>query len=206
MNQQELREKFAKSGVEFVDIDTVYFREDTKIAAGTLVEPFVVFGPKVKIGKGCTIKAFSHLEDVVVEENCIIGPFARIRGGSHIANNAGVGNFVEVVRSTIGSKTAAWHLNYIADAEIEKNVEIGGGLVISNYDGFNKHKTKIAKNSFIGANTTLISPTNVGEGAMVAAGSVVSGDIEEDALVIERSPLIKKPHGASRYMQRKKPL
>ena len=204
MKQQELREKFAKSDIDFVDIETVYFREDTEIAAGTLVEPFVVFGEKVKIGKDCTIKAFSHLEDVIVEDNCIIGPFARIRGGSHIACNAGVGNFVEVVRSTIGSKTAAWHLNYIADAEIEENVELGGGLVISNYDGFNKHKTKIAKNSFVGANTTLISPTNVGEGAMVAAGSVVSGDIEDDALVIERSPLVKKPHGASRYMQRKK--
>lgn len=203
-SQKELRAAMIAKGVNFVDADTVYLQEDTEIGSGTSVEPFVVIGKGVKIGSNCTIKAFSHIEAATIENGCIIGPFARIRTNSVIKENGGIGNFVEVARSTIGSKTAAWHFNYIADAEIGNNVEIGGGMVTCNFDGFNKHKTIIEDDSFVGSNVTLVAPVKVGKDAIVAAGSVVSGDIEEDSLVISRAERSDKPHGASRYKSRKK--
>lgn len=205
-SQKEFRDNWAKKGVVFVDADTVYLQDDTEIGFGTSIEPFVVIGKSVKIGENCTIKAFSHIEAAVIENGCIIGPFARIRTNSVIKENGGIGNFVEVARSTVGKKTAAWHFNYIADAEIGDNVEIGGGMVTCNFDGFNKHKTIIEDDSFVGSNVTLVAPVRVGKEALVAAGSVVSGDIEKDALVIARALRVDKPNGASAYKRKKQKI
>ncbi len=191
-------------GVCFVDSSTVYLKEDTQIASGVVVEPFVVFGSKVTIEEGCVVKAFSHIEDAVVEKNCIIGPFARIRGSSVIKENGGIGNFVEVARSVVGKNSPAWHLSFIGDSEIGENVEIGGGLVTCNYDGLNKNKTKIEDNCFVGSNVTLIAPVKLGEDSLIAAGSVISGEVEKDALAISRSPLILKANGSSKYKQKLK--
>lgn len=201
--QDELRKKLASAGVKFIDAETVYLSEDTEIAAGVVIEPFVIIGEKVKIGSGSVIKGFSHIEETVIGENSIIGPFARLRGGSVIGDNAGVGNFVEIARSTIGNKTAAWHLTYIADAEFGKNVEIGGGLVTCNFDGYHKHKTKVGDDSFVGSNVTLIAPVAVGKGAMVAAGTTASGDIDADELAVGRPKLVHKAGGAERYRRKK---
>lgn len=202
--QEELRQRLIEQGVKFIDATQVYLREDTEIGAGTLIEPFVVFGAKVKIGTGCVIKAFSHLEDCVVGKDGVVGPFARLRGGSIIGNGVGIGNFVEVARSYIADRSAVWHLSFIGDTEIGKEVDIGAGTVTCNFDGFNKHKTKIEDAAFIGSNTTLIAPSHIGGNALVAAGSVINGKIEPDELVIVRAGIEHKSGGAERYRKRKK--
>ncbi|MDR1025840.1 MAG: hypothetical protein LBL47_00430 [Lactobacillus sp.] len=202
--QKVLREKLIAKGVNFIDANTVYLREDTDIAEGVLVEPFVVFGDKVKIGKGCTIKAFSHIEQSIIGENCLIGPFARIRSNTIIGDNSGIGNFVEVARSTIGKNSPAWHLSFIGDSEIGDNVGIGAGMVTCNFDGVNKNKTAIEDNVFVGSQVTLVAPARLAEDSLVAAGSVVSQGVEKGALAISRAPLIQKPDGAAKYFSKKK--
>lgn len=197
--QEELRQRLIEQGVKFIDANQVYLREDTEIGVGTLIEPFVVFGVKVKIGTRCVIKAFSHIEDCEIG-----GPFARLRGGSKIGNGVGIGNFVEVARSYIADRSAVWHLSFIGDTEIGKEVDIGAGTVTCNFDGFNKHKTKIEDAAFIGSNTTLIAPSHIGGNALVAAGSVINGKIEPDELVIVRAGVEHKSGGAERYRKRKK--
>ncbi len=201
--QKILRQRLREQGVEFIDENQVYLREDTEIGKGTIVEPFVVFGAKVKIASGCMIKAFSHLEDVEIGENCVIGPFARLRGGSRIEDGTGIGNFVEVARSQIGRKTTAWHLSFIGDSETGENVEIGGGVITCNFDGVKKNKTSLKDGSFIGSNVTLVAPVEIGTNAMVGAGSVIDTDVAADELALSRAELKHKRGGAVRYRQKK---
>ena len=201
--QKILRQRLREQGVEFIDENQVYLREDTEIGKGTIVEPFVVFGAKVKIASGCMIKAFSHLEDVEIGENCVIWTFARLRGGSRIEDGTGIGNFVEVARSQIGRKTTAWHLSFIGDSETGENVEIGGGVITCNFDGVKKNKTSLKDGSFIGSNVTLVAPVEIGTNAMVGAGSVIDTDVAAGELALSRAELKHKRGGAVRYRQKK---
>ncbi len=202
--QKDLRRKLREQGVEFTDEDQVYLREDTEIGRGTVVEPFVVFGPGVKIGSGCVIKAFSHLEETEIGDKCIIGPFARVRGGSRIEAGVGIGNFVEVARSQIGKGTTAWHLSFIGDCAAGENVEIGGGVITCNFDGVQKNKTRLENGSFIGSNVTLVAPVTIGANALAGAGSVIDADAAADELVLGRAELKHKSGGAARYRQKKR--
>ena len=141
----------------------------------------------VRIGSNTKIEAFSHIDGAKIGDNCVIGPYARLREGSLIENSAKVGNFVETKNTTLGEGSKANHLTYLGDTEVGKGSNIGAGTITCNYDGKNKHKTNIGNNSFIGSNAALVAPVTVGSNATVAAGSVITKDIPDNALGFGRS-------------------
>ncbi len=191
--QVRLREAALEAGVAMQAPDTVYFCADTELAADVTIEPYVVFGPRVKIAAGATIRAFSHLEDCIVGQGAMIGPYARLRPGADIAHSAHIGNFVEIKAAAIGAGAKVNHLSYIGDAEIGAGTNIGAGVITCNYDGVKKHQTKIGKNAFIGSNAALVAPVAIGDNALVAAGSVVTQDVPPDTLAIARGRQVSKP-------------
>ncbi|MCZ4346360.1 bifunctional UDP-N-acetylglucosamine diphosphorylase/glucosamine-1-phosphate N-acetyltransferase GlmU [Devosia neptuniae] len=191
---QELRRAdFMAAGVTLHDPKSVWFSYDTEIAQDVTIEPNVVFGPGVKIDTGAVIHAFSHLEGAHVGANASVGPFARLRPGANLGEGAKIGNFVEVKKADIGKGAKVSHLSYIGDASIGSDVNIGAGVITVNYDGYNKHQTVIGNNAFIGSNTSLIAPVNVGPGALVGSGSVITDDVEADALALARGRQVNKP-------------
>ena len=141
----------------------------------------------VRIGSNTKIEAFSHIDGAKIGDNCVIGPYARLREGSLIENSAKVGNFVETKNITLGEGSKANHLTYLGDTEVGKGSNIGAGTITCNYDGTNKHKTNIGNDSFIGSNAALVAPVTVGSNATVAAGSVITKDIPDNALGFGRS-------------------
>ena len=185
--QRRLRNKFLRSGVKMNGPDTIYFSKDTKIGKNVTIEPYVVFGSKVKIGNNVIIKSFSHLENCKVENKVDIGPYARIRPGSVIKEGSRVGNFVEIKKSIIGKKSKINHLTYIGDANIGNNVNIGAGTITCNYDGVKKSKTKIKDSAFIGSNTSLVAPVTINKKSIVGAGSVITKNVLEKSLALTRS-------------------
>ena len=185
--QKRLRNKFLKSGVKMMGPETIYFSKDTKIGKNVIIEPYVVFGPKVKIGNGVTIKSFSHLEDCKIENKVDIGPYARIRPGVILKEGSKVGNFVEIKKSVIGKKSKINHLSYIGDSNIGTSVNVGAGTITCNYDGVKKNKTKIKNNAFIGSNTSLVAPLTVEEGSVIGAGSVITKNVRKKSLALTRS-------------------
>jgi bifunctional UDP-N-acetylglucosamine pyrophosphorylase/glucosamine-1-phosphate N-acetyltransferase len=156
--------------------------EDTVIEENCLIK-------NSKIGRNVRVLKGSIIEDSVIQDNAVIGPYARIRNNSVIKENAHIGNFVEVKNSTVGENTSAKHLSYLGDAEIGKDVNIGAGTITCNYDGFQKHKTVIKDKAFIGSDTMLVAPVTVGEEAITGSGSVITKDIPDKALGIERAQM-----------------
>ena len=185
--QNQLRNKFLKSGVKMVGPETIYFSKDTQIGKNVVIEPYVVFGLKVKIGNNVTIKSFSHLENCRVENKVDIGPFARIRPGAILKEGSKIGNFVEIKKSVIGKKSKVNHLAYIGDSDIGKSVNVGAGTITCNYDGIKKNKTKIKNNVFIGSNSSLVAPLLIDEGSVVGAGSVITKNVKKKSLALTRS-------------------
>lgn len=179
-------------GVAMAAPETVFLAFDTVIAPDVTIEPYVVFGPGVRVARGAAIRAFSHLEGCHVREGAIVGPYARLRPGADIGFGAHVGNFVEIKAATLGAGAKVNHLSYIGDAEIGETTNIGAGTITCNYDGVNKHKTRIGKGAFIGSNSALVAPVRVGDGATVAAGSVITDDVPEGALAIGRGRQVNK--------------
>ena len=141
--QNVLRDRFIKSGVKLIGSETIFFSKDTKIGKNVVIYPFVVFGPKVKIGNNVQIKSFSHLENCKIENKVEVGPYARLRPGAILKEGSKVGNFVEVKKSSIGKKSKVNHLSYIGDSDIGKKVNIGAGTITCNYDGVKKIKQKL---------------------------------------------------------------
>jgi len=186
-SQINLRNKFLKFGVKMIGPETIFFSEDTKLGKNVIIEPYVVFGPKVKIGDNVTIKSFSHLENCKVENKVDIGPYARVRPGSILKEGSKVGNFVEIKKSTLGKKSKVNHLAYIGDSQIGKSVNIGAGTITCNYDGVKKSKTKIKDNVFIGSNSSLVAPIRIDEGSVVGAGSVITKNVRKKSLALTRS-------------------
>ena len=197
--QVEARKAAMLGGATLIDPSTVYFSADTKIGKDVLIEPNVVFGPKVIIGDGVEILAFSHLEGAVVGEGARIGPYARLRPGAEIGANAHIGNFVEIKKAKIGVGAKANHLSYIGDAIVGAGSNIGAGTITCNYDGYEKHLTEIGEKVFVGSNTSLIAPVKIGAGVNIAAGSVITTDVPEDALAMSRAPQETKQGWAKRY-------
>jgi len=185
--QNNLRNKFSKSGVKMVSPETIYFSKDTKIGKNVTIEPYVVFGAKVKIGNNVTIKSFSHLENCKIENKVNIGPYARIRPGVILKEGSRIGNFVEIKKSTIGKNSKVNHLTYIGDSIIGKSVNIGAGTITCNYDGVKKSKTTIKDNVFIGSNSSLVAPITIEEGSVVGAGSVITKKVRKKSLALTRS-------------------
>ena len=161
--QIKLRSKFLKAGVKMLGPETIFFCKDTKIGKNVSIEPYVVFGPKVKIGNNVIIKSFSHLESCKIESKVEIGPYARIRPETILKEGSKIGNFVEVKKSTVGKKSKVNHLSYIGDTEIGKAVNVGAGTITCNYDGIKKSKTKIKDKVFIGSNSSLVAPVTINE-------------------------------------------
>lgn len=185
---QELRrEDFMRAGVTLKDPASVYFSYDTEIGRDVTIFPNVVFGPGVKIADGVEIRAFCDIEDAVIGEGSSIGPFARIRGGAELGKDVHLGNFVEVKKSVIHDGVKAGHLSYLGDSEVGAKTNIGAGTITCNYDGVNKSKTTIGANAFIGSNSSLVAPVAIGDGAYIASGSVITKDVEPDALALGRA-------------------
>jgi len=185
--QARLREKFIKNGVKMLAPETVYFSKDTKIGKNVTIEPYVVFGEKVKIQNNSKIKSFSHLENVKIENNVIVGPFARLRPGTVLKSGSRVGNFVEIKKSNLGKNSKVNHLSYIGDANIGDMVNIGAGTITCNYDGKNKNKTVIKNKVFVGSNSSLVAPVTLNEKSTIGAGSVITKNVKKNSLALTRS-------------------
>jgi len=200
--QWRLRRAAMDAGVTLVAPETVYFSADTRLGRDVVVEPNVTFGPGVTVAEGACIRSFSHLEGAAVGTAAIVGPFARLRPGAVLEDKVHVGNFVEVKAARLGAGVKANHLSYIGDAEVGSRTNIGAGTITCNYDGFNKHRTTIGEDAFIGSNTALVAPVAVGDRAIVAAGSVITRDISSDALTIARGQQVDKPGRATEIRAR----
>jgi bifunctional UDP-N-acetylglucosamine pyrophosphorylase/glucosamine-1-phosphate N-acetyltransferase len=206
--QQRLRQSAMESGVTMIDPETVTLSWDTEFGKDVVIEPNVFIGPWSSIEDNVTIHAFSYIEGAIIEDGAEVGPYARIRPKSVICEGASVGNFIEVNRSVIKAGAKAKHLSYLGDVTIGEDSNIGAGTVIANYDGYFKHKSTIGKNVFIGSNSTIISPVEIGDSAMVAAGSNINKDINENAMAIGRSRQENHSGWATQYriMKREKKL
>jgi bifunctional UDP-N-acetylglucosamine pyrophosphorylase/glucosamine-1-phosphate N-acetyltransferase len=200
--QSRLRRAAMASGVTLVAPETVFLSADTRLGRDVVVEPNVTFGPGVSVAEGARIRSFSHLEGAVVGAGAQVGPFARLRPGAVLEEEVHLGNFVEVKAARLGAGAKANHLTYIGDAEVGARTNIGAGTITCNYDGFNKHRTVIGESVFIGSNTALVAPVTVGNGAYVAAGSVITREVPPNALTIARGQQVDKPGRASEIRAR----
>jgi len=202
-------EQLLDQGITLMDATRVDLRgqvkagKDCSIDVNVILEGNITLGENVtiksnvilcdvSIGDNSVIEAFSHISSAVVGSNCSIGPYARLREGSEIGNNAKIGNFVETKKTKLGDGAKANHLAYLGDADIGVNANIGAGTITCNYDGKNKHKTTIGDNSFIGTNSSLVAPVNIGKGAYVGAGSVITKDVPNESLAVARGKQVIK--------------
>jgi bifunctional UDP-N-acetylglucosamine pyrophosphorylase / glucosamine-1-phosphate N-acetyltransferase len=200
--QGRLRSAAMAAGVTMIDPGSVFLSADTRLARDVTIGPNVVFGAGVVIESGAEIRAFSHLEGCSIGPGALVGPFARLRPGTVLGEAAHVGNFVELKAARLGSGAKANHLTYLGDTEIGAGTNIGAGTITCNYDGFTKHRTTIGEGVFIGSNTALVAPVAVGDGAMVAAGSVITENVSPDALAIARARQVEKPGRAAEFRVR----
>ena len=202
-------EKLLEQGITLLDAARIDVRGEVEAGKDCSVDVNVIFEGKVTLGDNVTIKSnvvlqdvsigdnsiidsFSHLSSATVGSNCNIGPYARLREGSEIGNNAKVGNFVETKKTKLGDGAKASHLAYLGDADIGDRTNIGAGTITCNYDGSNKHQTTIGEESFIGTNSSLVAPVEIGKGAYVGAGSVITKDVPDEALAVARGKQVTK--------------
>ncbi|TCP96468.1 UDP-N-acetylglucosamine pyrophosphorylase /glucosamine-1-phosphate N-acetyltransferase [Cricetibacter osteomyelitidis] len=203
--QTKQAEKLLLAGVTLIDPARFDLRgelthgKDVEIDVNVIIEGKVRLGNQVKIGTGCVlknceigdgveIKPYSVIEDAIVGEKALIGPFSRLRPGAELAAETHVGNFVEIKKAVVGKGSKVNHLTYVGDAEIGSNCNIGAGVITCNYDGANKFKTVIGDNVFVGSDTQLVAPVTVENGATIGAGSTITKDVRADELVITRVP------------------
>ena len=191
LSQEILRNKALAKGVNLIAPETIFLSSDTLFGKNVTIEPYVVFGPKVKIGDNSYIKSFSHVEGTKIEKNVVVGPYARLRPGTVLKDNSKIGNFVETKKSNISQNSKVNHLSYIGDASIGKNSNIGAGTITCNYDGVKKSKTKISDNVFIGSNSSLVAPIKIDRDSVVGAGSVITKNVKRRSLALTRSSQIE---------------
>jgi bifunctional UDP-N-acetylglucosamine pyrophosphorylase/glucosamine-1-phosphate N-acetyltransferase len=195
--------RLVRLGVVMDRPETCVIDPDVEVGAETILEPYVQLLGRTRVGSGCRIRSFSVIENctlgngVLIRQSCVledstiadgaqIGPFAHLRPGTEIGENAHVGNFVETKKAKLGKGAKANHLSYLGDAEIGEGSNIGAGAITCNYDGVNKHKTTIGKGAFVGSDSTLVAPITIGDGAYIGAGSCITKDVPADALAIAR--------------------
>jgi bifunctional UDP-N-acetylglucosamine pyrophosphorylase / glucosamine-1-phosphate N-acetyltransferase len=201
--QARLRKAAMEAGVTLIAPDTVYLAADTSFGKDVTIEPFVVIGPGVSIADGAVIHSFSHIVQSSIGKNASVGPFARMRPGSALGEGAKIGNFVETKAATLEAGAKANHLAYIGDAIVGAKSNIGAGTITCNYDGFSKHKTLIGKGAFVGTNSSLVAPVKIGNGAYIGSGSVITRDVPDDAMALERTQQTIREGGAARYREMK---
>ena len=199
--QESYRRHHMLNGATLTAPETVFFSADTVIGQDVVIGPHVVLGPGVTVEDGAEILAFSHLEGAHVGAGARIGPFARLRPEAEIGAHAHIGNFVEVKKSVIGPGAKANHLTYIGDARVGARSNIGAGTITCNYDGYEKHLTEIGENVFVGSNTSLVAPVKLGDGANIAAGSVITRNVPADALAMTRPEMEVREGWAARYRE-----
>jgi bifunctional UDP-N-acetylglucosamine pyrophosphorylase/glucosamine-1-phosphate N-acetyltransferase len=197
--QARLRKAALEAGVTMIAPETVFLAADTIFGNDVTIEPFVVIGPGVSISDGAVIHSFSHIVQASIGKNASVGPYARLRPGTSLGEGARIGNFVETKAATLEAGVKVNHLSYIGDAHIGAGANIGAGTITCNYDGFSKHKTEIGTGAFIGTNSSLVAPVKIGNGAYIGSGSVITKDVPDDALAVERSPQNNREGGAARY-------
>jgi bifunctional UDP-N-acetylglucosamine pyrophosphorylase/glucosamine-1-phosphate N-acetyltransferase len=203
IKQKQIHQKMMENGVTLISPKSVHFNFDTEIAQDVIIHPHVVFGRAVKIASGVEVKSFCHIEGANIQKNAVIGPFARIRPQTEIQENVHIGNFVEIKKSQIAKNSKINHLSYIGDSEIGENTNIGAGTITCNYDGFNKFKTKIGDNVFIGSNSALVAPVEIKNGAIIGAGSVITKNVDDNNLAVSRVSQTNIPNGAIKFRKSK---
>jgi bifunctional UDP-N-acetylglucosamine pyrophosphorylase/glucosamine-1-phosphate N-acetyltransferase len=203
--QQRLRKAALEAGVTLVAPETVFLSADTKFGKDVLVEPYVVFGEKVKVEDGAIIHSFSHLVGAHIGKGASVGPFARLRRGTRLGEGAKIGNFVEAKEATIEAGAKANHLSYIGDTLVGAKANVGAGTITCNYDGNAKHRTTIGKGAFIGSNSALVAPVEIGAGAYVGSGSVITENVPAGALALGRARQVVKEGQAIRLRGSKTP-
>ena len=202
--QARLRHRAMAGGVTMTDPETVWLSADTKIGRDVIIGPNVVFGTGVTIADNVEIRAFCHIDQAEVASGAVIGPFARLRPGAKLERDVHVGNFVEIKQALVEEGAKVNHLTYIGDARIGPRANIGAGTITCNYDGFFKDLTDIGADAFIGSNTSLVAPVRIGDGATVGAGSVITSDVEPDALAVARGRQKSISGWASAFRKRRK--
>jgi len=196
--QRRLRQAALEAGVTLVAPETVFLSADTTFERDVVVEPYVVFGEKVKVDDGAVIHAFSHLAGAHVGKGASVGPFARLRPGTDLGEGSRIGNFVEVKEAVLEAGAKANHLSYIGDAHVGAKANVGAGTITCNYDGVDKHRTTIGKEAFIGSNSALVAPVEIGDGAYIGSGSVITENVPAGALALARGRQVIKEGLASR--------
>jgi bifunctional UDP-N-acetylglucosamine pyrophosphorylase / glucosamine-1-phosphate N-acetyltransferase len=199
--QQRLRKAALEAGVTLIAPDTVYLAADTRFGKDVTIEPFVVIGPGVSIDDGAVIHSFCHIVQSAIGKNALVGPYARMRPGTSLGDGAKIGNFVETKAAVLDAGVKVNHLSYIGDTHIGANSNIGAGTITCNYDGFSKHKTEIGEGAFVGTNSSLVAPVKIGKGAYIGSGSVITRDVPDDAMAVERSQQTIREGGAARYRE-----
>jgi len=202
--QSRRRAALLADGVTMAAPATVHLSWDTKIAAGALVEPYVVFAPGVTVEAGAVIRSFSHLEGALVRAGALVGPYARLRPGADIGAGAHIGNFVEVKKVVMGAGAKANHLAYLGDGTVGAGANIGAGTIFCNYDGFDKFDTHVGEGAFIGSNSALVAPVTIGHGAYTGSGSTITKDVAADALALGRGRQVEKSGWAAAFRARKR--
>jgi len=202
--QTRRRRELMEQGVTFLAPDTVFLSADTVIEPDATIAQYVVFGPGVIVHKGAEIRAFCHIENAEIGEGAIVGPFARLRGGAKLDAGVDIGNFVELKNAHLEAGVKAHHLTYVGDAHVGARANIGAGTITCNYDGVQKHKTEIGADAFIGSNTALVAPVKIGDGAIVAAGSVITEEVPSNALALGRARQVTKAGRADTIRTRNK--
>ena len=207
--RDEAAARLIASGVTIYKPETCVIDAEVEVASGTVIEPFVQLLGTTRVGAKCLIRSFTVIEnctlgdDVLVRQSCVlsessvangakIGPFAHLRPGSEIGEDAHVGNFVETKKAKLGKGAKANHLSYLGDADVGAGSNIGAGVITCNYDGVHKHRTHIGTGAFVGSDSTLVAPVTIGEGAYIGAGSCITRDVPAGSLAVARSPQVIK--------------
>lgn len=200
--QAQRRQQAMIDGATLTAPETVYFAHDTQLGRDVVIEPHVVFGPGVRVADNVALRAFSHLEGCTVDSGAVVGPYARLRPGAEIGPEVRIGNFVEVKKARLDQGAKVNHLSYVGDAHVGAQANLGAGTITCNYDGVNKHQTRIGERAFVGSNSALVAPVDIGAGAMVAAGATVTENVPDNALALVRPKQVNKPGLAQKLRAR----
>ncbi|MBQ8102871.1 MAG: bifunctional UDP-N-acetylglucosamine diphosphorylase/glucosamine-1-phosphate N-acetyltransferase GlmU [Afipia sp.] len=201
--QRKLRQAALDAGVTLIAPDTVFLSADTTFGKDVTIEPFVVIGAGVSIDDGAVIHSFSNIVGSRIGKNASIGPYARLRPGTVLGEGVRIGNFVETKAADLEAGVKVNHLTYIGDTHIGENANIGAGTITCNYDGFDKHRTEIGAGAFVGSNSSLVAPVKIGTGAFIGSGSVITRDVPDDSLAVERSDQAVREGWAKRFRDMK---
>jgi bifunctional UDP-N-acetylglucosamine pyrophosphorylase / glucosamine-1-phosphate N-acetyltransferase len=197
--QRRARARAMDGGATLIAPETVWLSFDTVLGRDVLIEPNVFLGPGVVVEDGAHIMANCHMVQARIRAGARVGPFARLRPGADIGPDVHVGNFVEVKNARLEAGAKANHLAYIGDGRVGAGANIGAGTIFCNYDGFDKHFTDVGAGAFVGSNASLVAPVRIGNGAYVGSGSIITRDVEADALAVERSDQNVRPGWAAKF-------